>query len=74
MWQAFVQQSVCTIAEEYGIDAEFDDGLLPFAIMLAKLPFWAEIKNLRNSGQPNCKRYKSVNSSHIDIILHDSDS
>ena len=27
MWQASVQQSVCTIAEESGIDAEFDDGL-----------------------------------------------
>jgi len=26
-WQAFVQQSVCTIAEESGMDAEFDDGL-----------------------------------------------
>jgi len=27
IWQAFVQQSVRTIAEECGIDAEFDDGL-----------------------------------------------
>ena len=27
IWQGFVQQSVCTIAEEGGIDAEFDDGL-----------------------------------------------
>ena len=27
IWQAFVQQSVHTIAEECGIDAEFDDGL-----------------------------------------------
>ncbi|EDR02989.1 uncharacterized protein LACBIDRAFT_331922 [Laccaria bicolor S238N-H82] len=27
VWQAFVQQSVRTIAEESGIDAEFDDGL-----------------------------------------------
>ena len=26
-WQAFVQQSIRTIAEESGIDAEFDDGL-----------------------------------------------
>jgi len=51
-----------------------DRALLLFAIMLAKLPFWAEIKKLRNSGQPNCKRYKSVNSPCIDIILHDSDS
>jgi hypothetical protein len=27
IWQAFVQQSVRTIAEESGIDVEFDDGL-----------------------------------------------
>jgi hypothetical protein len=27
VWQAFVQQSVRTIADESGIDAEFDDGL-----------------------------------------------
>ncbi|KIJ97619.1 hypothetical protein K443DRAFT_9758 [Laccaria amethystina LaAM-08-1] len=27
VWQAFVQQSVRTIAEESGIDAEFEDGL-----------------------------------------------
>ena len=27
IWQAFVQQLVRTIAEECGIDAEFDDGL-----------------------------------------------
>ena len=27
IWQAFVQPSVCTIAQECEIDAEFDDGL-----------------------------------------------
>ena len=34
----------------------------------------AFFKNLRKSGQPNCKHCKSVNSQDIDIILHDSDS
>ena len=42
--------------------------LLPFAIMLAKLPFWAQIKNLRT----RCREpHKLVNSGRKDMILGD---
>ena len=41
---------------------------MPFAIMLAKLPFWAEIKNLRTHRR---KPHKLVISVRINIILSD---
>ena len=46
----------------------FELDLLPFAIMLAKLPFWAKIKNSR---MHRCKPHKLVISGHINIILSD---
>jgi hypothetical protein len=42
--------------------------LLLFTIMLATLPFWAQIKNLRTC---RCEPHKLVSSSHKDIILSD---
>jgi hypothetical protein len=42
--------------------------LLPFAIMLAKLPFWAQIKNLRT----RCREpHKSTSSGRRNIIVSD---
>jgi hypothetical protein len=42
--------------------------LLPFAIMLAKLPFWAQIKNLRT----RCREpHKSTSSGRKNIIVSD---
>ena len=41
--------------------------LLLFAIMLAKLPFWAEIKNSR---MHHHKPHKLVISGHINMILN----
>jgi hypothetical protein len=42
--------------------------LLPFAIMLAKLPFWAQIKNLRT----HCREpHKSTSSGRRNIIVSD---
>ena len=42
--------------------------LLPFAIILVKLPFWAKIKNLRTH---LCKPHKLGISSCINMILSD---
>jgi len=43
--------------------------VLLFAIKMATLPFWAEIKNLRSRSR---KAHKFFSSGRIDLILSDS--
>jgi len=44
------------------------EDLLLFAIKMATLPFWAEIKNLRT---PHCKPHKIANPGRINTIVSD---
>jgi len=48
---------------------KIQEKLLLFAIKMATLPFWAEIKNLRSR---SCKAHKFFSSGRIDLILSDS--
>jgi hypothetical protein len=59
---------VCPILTISTAKQELQIILLPFAIMLAKLPFWAQIKNLRT----RCREpHKSTSSGRKNIIVSD---
>jgi hypothetical protein len=54
----------------FQVSASISEPLLLFSIILATLPFWAQIKNLRTRHREACK---FVNSGRIDTILSDSE-
>ena len=71
IWQAFVQQSVRTIAEECGIDAEFDDGLNIKEVTTQAYSLLGENGIIRAADQHACgectQKYKKTS----DVVFND---
>ena len=67
IWQAFVQQSVCTIAEESKIDVEFDDGLNIKEVTTAAFSLLGENGIIRAANTHACDECSDV----VDVVFDD---
>ena len=69
-WQAFVQQSVCTIAEESGIDAEFDDGLNIKEVTTQAFSLLGEDGIIRASEKHACDECTQKHKATSDVVFN----
>ena len=70
VWQAFVQQSVRTIAEESGIDAEFDDGLNIKEVTTQAFSLLGEDGIIRASEDHACNECTQKRKDTSDIVFN----
>lgn len=71
IWQAFVQQSVRTIAEECGIDAEFDDGLNIKEVTTQAYSLLGENGIIRAADQHACAECTQEYKKTSDVVFDD---
>jgi hypothetical protein len=71
IWQAFVQQSVRTIAEECGIDAEFDDGLNIKEVTTHAYSLLGENGIIRAADQHACTECTQKYKKTSDVVFND---
>jgi CxC5 like cysteine cluster associated with KDZ transposases len=71
IWQAFVQQSVRTIAEECGIDAEFDDGLNIREVTTQAFSLLGENGIIRAADQHACDECTQKYKKTSDVVFDD---
>ena len=71
IWQAFVQQSVRTIAEECGIDAEFDDGLNIKEVTTQAYSLLGENGIIRAADQHACAECTQKYKKTSDVVFND---
>jgi hypothetical protein len=71
IWQAFVQQSVRTIAEECGIDAEFDDGLNIKEVTTHAYSLLGENGIIRAADQHACAECTQEYKKTSDVVFDD---
>ena len=71
IWQAFVQQSVHTIAEECGIDAEFDDGLNIKEVTTQAYSLLGENGVIRAADQHECAECTQEYRKTSDVVFDD---
>ena len=71
VWQAFVQQSVCTIAEESGIDAEFDDGLNIKEVTAQAFSLLGEDGIVRAAEEHACEECTQKRKDTSDVVFND---
>ena len=69
IWQAFVQPSVCTIAQECEIDVEFDDGLNIKEVTTQAYSLLGENGIIRAADQHACAEYTQEYKKTSDVIL-----
>ena len=71
IWQAFVQQSVRTIAKECGIDAEFDDGLNIKEVTTQAYSLLGENGIIRAADQHACGECTQEYKKTSDVVFDD---
>jgi hypothetical protein len=71
IWQAFIQQSVRTIAEECGIDAEFDDGLNITEVTTQAYSLLGENGIIRAADQHACAECTQKYKKTSDVVFND---
>jgi hypothetical protein len=71
VWQAFVQQSVRTIAEESGIDAEFDDGLNIKEVTTQAFSLLGEDGIVRAADKHACEECTQKRKDISDVVFND---
>jgi len=71
VWQAFVQQSVRTIAEESGIDAEFDDGLNIKEVTTQAFSLLGEDGIVRAADKHACEECTQKRKDTSDVVFND---
>jgi len=74
VWQAFVQQSVCTIAEESGIDAEFDDGLNIKEVTTQAFSLLGEDGIVRAADKHACEECTQKRKDTSDVVFNDPEA
>jgi hypothetical protein len=72
VWQAFVQQSVRTIAEESGIDAEFDDGLNIKEVTTQAFSLLGEDGIIRASEKHACDECTQKRKDTSDVVFNNT--
>jgi hypothetical protein len=72
VWQAFVKQCVHTIAEESGIDAEFDDGLNIKEVTAQAFSFLGEDGIIRASENHACDECTQKCRDTSDVVFNNS--
>jgi hypothetical protein len=71
VWQAFVQQSVRTIAEESGIDAELDDGLNIKEVTTQAFSLLGEDGIVRAAEEHACEECTQKRKDTSDVVFND---